>query len=1105
MPGPSIEDLVLFVLAGAGEGGEHAGEGYTILDLTDALGLSWDRLSDQIELASTLEALRERGLVTIQAPDGDLRSDCVRFISSECDGDRIGAIQEQLAKTTVEVVTGTRENLTIEEAAALFGRSQVEIAANLTDDGVYYPEDSSSREFFGHEDSLERCSGLVEAVRGGTGRAVFLVGPAGVGKTTVAERLLERAADDGFEVLRGRCRSGGTTPYQPLRDALADIGEPSPFTDVGPGVDDAETFEAQQTALFSTVTDRLVGDDARPRLLYLDDLHLADAATLAYLEYLLARLADRTIGLLGSYRPQDLSENAPVGSPTIPGDAPVAHVEVQPFDREQTRASIGGVLGRRDLPEAFVDTIYERTGGNPMFIEETVTAMLEAGDLQPDLDWYPERTEDIEMPPKVRETIDRRVEGFPRPAQDLLEWVAVLGDQFPESIIEWVSDLSSTQSRTYVDLFVHGAILERTEQGMLQFRSGVVREALLERLPSDERRERHDTVASALEANLPDSDDREAGQVGAIAHHHDRAGNSTEAIEWHRRAAEQATDVYAHEVAIDHYEQAIALAKRTDDDEAILEIVEALASIHVTTGNYDEAERHVEFARRGASTTHRRQRLLHLASRIATERGNYDGAIELADEGLALDEATTRPRCLLLQQKALAQLEQGAYEPARQTVERLRETAQELADARLEGNAYAALGWAAYGQSDHEAARTYLQRAVEILGDVGDRHGVAEAHVRLGDSALEQSDYDGASVHFQRAQDIFEDVGNRHAVAKVIHQRGLLAWQQSDYEAAREYYGRALETFREVGDRHGIAKVHNDRGLLAWEQSDYEDAREYYWRALDIFRDVGAQQDLSNALNNLGQISWEQGDYEDAREYFQRTLDLDLNRGDSYGAAVCLNNIGTVAREQGAFDEAERYLERGLDQFRAVGDRHAVGKALNNLGLLARDRQDFEAADEYYRRALEIFYDVEDSHDVARVRSNLGEIATKRGSYGEARDHFEHALDGLRDVGDRHNEARCLVRFGKLARDRGDVGSGRQRGEQALSILEEVATTEETLEAFELIVDCARQDGDIEEALSWCRRALAFLSEREDVDGDEHDEQRQWFEAQRVDLERTTR
>lgn len=1097
----STEDLVLAHLVSNCED-DDSGDVSTLADIAEHLSLSRDRLSEQIELVSTLESLEDRGLVHMRTAKRDARTnDHVTFALTETGCDHARPIREQLATTTVEVAADRRVELSLSDAASRFARPLVEIAANCTDDGVYYPADAHIQEFIGRQDDLQACLGRLATVREGTGQAVFLVGPAGVGKTTLADKVLDDAAEQGFDVLRARCRGDGTTPYQPLRDALATLDGESPFADVGPAVDDVEAYRTQQTALFTAVTDTLVGDGSRPRILYLDDLHLADTATLTYIEHLLPRLADRQLGLVGSYRPQDLPGDAPMASRTSQDDRPVTHVTVQPFDREHTRALIERVVGRRGVPAALVDAVYDRTGGNPMYVEETIRALLDVGDLDPDLNWYPETAAELSVPAKVRKTIDHRVDGFPAAAQELLSSAAILGEKFPETALEWVSDLSVAQIHTYVDLFVNGAIIERTGDGHIQFRTGVVQEALLDRLSIEERRNQHAAAAKALAANDSDEDPTQPQQDGAIAHHHDMAGHPSEAIEWYRRAAERATDVYAHEVAIEHNERALTLAKRTEDENTSLAIIEALARIYVITGAYDDAHRHVEFARERTTDDNRLQRLTVLAARIATERGSYERAIELAGEGLALDEASTPARCELLGEKALAELEQGLYDRSRTTVENQLAVADELDDDRLEGNALVQLGRVARSQGSHGEARHHLQQAADLLATVGDRHGVADTHTNLGEIAREQSDYEDASDHFQRAQDMFGDIGDRHSVAKVLNHRGLLAWVQSEYDMAREFYREACETFRAVGDRHGVAKTLNNLGLIAREQSEYDEAREKYERALEINREIGAGQSTSETLSNLGQIDWELGNLQEAREYFQRSLDMSQTHGDSHGIAVTQNNIGTVALDEGSYGEAEDYLERALAGFREIGDRHAVGKVLNNHGLLARERNEYTAADEYYRRALDIFREVDAPHDIARARSNLGIVATVQGSYDEAHEHFQRALDGFRSVDDHHGEAECLVSFGKLALETGEISTAQERAERALSILQEIGVVHEALDALSVLVDCAHREGNVEEGLSWCHQARSLLTEATMSDVDNFDERRREFEQRQREFE----
>jgi predicted ATPase/DNA-binding CsgD family transcriptional regulator len=122
---------------------------------------------------------------------------------------------------------------------------------------------------------------LTEAAAG-RGGAVLVAGEAGIGKTRLAGELAERARRAGATVLRGRCIDlvGSGLPYLPLLEALRPLRGSPALGDLTGGLNaDATDSQLHLFEAALAVLDRL-GEEGRPLLLVLEDLHWADASTL---------------------------------------------------------------------------------------------------------------------------------------------------------------------------------------------------------------------------------------------------------------------------------------------------------------------------------------------------------------------------------------------------------------------------------------------------------------------------------------------------------------------------------------------------------------------------------------------------------------------------------------------------------------------------------------------------------------------------------------------------------------------------------------------------------------------------------------------------------
>jgi len=1117
-----------------------AGGGQPLSAVLETLGDGERRLSQQVELVAAIDELIEAELIERTHTD-----EGVVLALTEAGADRAREVRERLVDTSIELVEGdSRRELTLGAAADELDRSLAELAAECSDEHVYHsgdgpPDDrvaGREREQAAWEELLERARDR----RGG--ELALLAGPGGIGKTTLLSAFLDAAERADLTVARARCHGTGSEPYQPIRALLDQLpGDEQPFATTGLEVDDVDTFEAQQTALFHDITDAFAPDaeaggmtegesrDEAVRVIALDDLHLAEPATLSYLDYCFEQLSELPLVVLGSYRSAELPENAPVTPETVPEATPVTRFPLSELNQDRTRGVVERALGRRGVPEDLLAAIHERTGGNPLFVELIVEHLLETNQLDPDFEWYPAEPDAIEMPDEVRETIRQRVDALGRDARELLGWAAVAGESVSVSVLRRVCEDSEGGLATRLSVLVDAELFDWGEdRRRVTFTSDVVREALLAEFDDETRTRRHAAIAAALEATTADeheaddgsgADESDADRAATIAHHHERGGNADAAIEWYRQAAGRAAAVYAHESAIKYTHRALDLARSVDRTAALLAVGTELAEQYLTIGEYDEAKRFVRFVRgRTPETeTKRRQRLARLAAAIATARGDYETAAEEAEAGVALGDEPTVERCRLLDVQTDAERQRGNYEAAREFAEQQRALAEEIDDDELEAQALLQLGSIAERAGEYDDAERYLERALERYQDVGERRGIAEARRHLGTVAQLQQNLDEAETHHRRAITEYEAAGERHGVASARVQHGIVTAMGGDQDEGEEILQQAREELRAVGDRHDLALVHNSLGIIAWQRGRYENARAEYRAALEKYRTIGDQHSVAMVRDNLGGTAEAQGRYEEAREHYQQALEgyqavdnrhqaaqtrnklglVDARQGAydrareraSAALSVCreidqcaqvgsaLYTLGVTDRRRGAYDRAAKHLQEAIEKLHDADDEHSALQPRIELGALTRERDDHETAESLLRQALDTATEFDDRHRIANCREQLGALARERQRLERADDLLDQASEGFRAVDDRHGLARIELRRGRLARDRGAFERARDRLDEARERFETLGAhhwTGRTQHAFGTVAATA---DDPETARDHWERALECYTE----------------------------
>jgi DNA-binding CsgD family transcriptional regulator len=340
---------------------------------------------------------------------------------------------------------------------------------------------------------------------------VLIRGEAGLGKTRLASEIATRATEFGLRALAGRADDlDRGIPYAVFRDLLARLAaaaEPVPESTraLGRSLDvDAPAGGVSTDAHLSLVYTRAVRmfrDLAArgPLLLAIEDVHLADADSLALLA-LLARLADIPMMTLVTLRP-DRSGTARELERLVErlaDDGRGAIVEVGPLSREET-----GMLVRADTDaapgESLIEAVYDGSAGNPFLAHELVGSLLARGLLSIQ-DARAQLATGTAASAAGPDVVTRMFGEVGEEALALARVVAAFGRFSLRhlALAARLIDLPEAEASAAFDRLVAGRILVRGDEGGYAFTHGIIRDALYEGLGPAERRRLHGAIAEQL-------------------------------------------------------------------------------------------------------------------------------------------------------------------------------------------------------------------------------------------------------------------------------------------------------------------------------------------------------------------------------------------------------------------------------------------------------------------------------------------------------------------------------------------------------------------------------------------------------------------------------
>ena len=383
---------------------------------------------------------------------------------------------------------------------------------------------SRSVELVGRADEFDSLALALDNARKSRGSTVFLSGEPGIGKTRLAAEALGLALDAGMTVLKGRCvATGPAVPYRPLTEALLSLsraGEAPPAAALGPYlpvlgtlVPEWSTGEACDTSpiVLAEAVLRLAAacGSGRGCLLVVDDLHDADAETLAVVEYMSANVAFQPVVIVATVRstPSAAYELANAVAQRREGEL----LELGRLDRADIHLLAASCLGcpPEELPTDVSGQVFADSGGIPFVAEELIRGLRAEGRLtQPDGHWrLPGGNSRTRIPFTLVRAVEQRAARLGPEGVRLLSLAAVLGRAFPLSVVRRCAGPDGRALTDYVRSAVaEGLLLTDEERGpdWYAFEHPLTAEVLLSLLAPEDRAELSARAADAVNELNPE-------------------------------------------------------------------------------------------------------------------------------------------------------------------------------------------------------------------------------------------------------------------------------------------------------------------------------------------------------------------------------------------------------------------------------------------------------------------------------------------------------------------------------------------------------------------------------------------------------------------------
>jgi class 3 adenylate cyclase/tetratricopeptide (TPR) repeat protein len=816
--------------------------------------------------------------------------------------------------------------------------------------------------FVGRDAELEQLRSALERASQGHGQVIAVVGEPGVGKSRLFWELTHSHRVHGWLIVQAASVSyGKATAYLPVIELLRGYFEIDSRDDprkirekvtgkvltLAPAlgsavsaflalldvpVDEAawhalDPFQRRQRTLDAVKRLLLRESEVQPLAVVFEDLHWVDGETQSLLDSLIESLPAARVLLLVNYRPE---YRHAWGNKTY-----YRQLRIDPLPPESADELLDTILGSDAALDPLKRLLVERTEANPLFLEESVRALVETAALAGERGGYrlTRPVEQLAIPATVQAILAARIDRLGPEAKRLLQAAAVIGKDVALPLLLAIADTTEAEVRAELARLQAAEFLYETRlfpDLEYTFKHALTHEVAYQGLVHDRRRALHASITGAIE-HL--SAERVAEQAERLAHHALRGELWEKAVAYLHQAGLRAMARGANREAIVHLEQALEALRRLPETRETtgltVDLHIDLRNAFLPLGEWARMGEHLHEAEALARRLGDPHRLGRTAMFMVTQcaiTGNYDEAVRFGQEALTIGRTLGDRAIELVVTNFLGNTHgaRGEFSTAVTLLER---------NVAVEGD----LRYERFGAPAIQSAvsRANLSDVLSQLGRFDEAIGHAEAAVQIADAAdhpftLFFGLRDGGLAYLRRGElpRAIRVLERGLELRRIWHFAAALPFMAAALGAAYALAGRAdealplvagaVEEFRRRQNHVRPALIPLCAAMSHLSAGRVDEAASQAREALALTRRLGARASEAHALCLAGDVASAAG-ADDAEASYREALALARELGMRPLVAHCHLGLGKLHRRRGDAPQTQEHLTTAATMYREMG------------------------------------------------------------------------------------------------------------------------------------------------------------------------------------------
>ncbi len=749
----------------------------------------------------------------------------------------------------------------------------------------------------GRSEQRRKLLETIDSAFASTGGIAIVEAQAGMGKTKLLANVAEAARWRGATVAWARAsEQQRPEPYgalaRGLESALGGLGREQILATLDDAVVDRAARvlpSLSRRSTPATINDAWTGEPDRwqvhdalakviaalgnvaPTAVIFDDFQWIDDETLEFIRFIAASLGTSQVAFILSYRGQEARNRSDLWAvlTEIESLQSMQRISLQGLSNTEISA-LAQAKATRPLSGETIDQLERATGGNPLFVIETIRALSAEPDASGD-EVIAEELGGRATVDRVTEVLLREIDNASPQVRALVGALSVLGAPAPSNVLAQITHMDVRETLTAAHEGIAANFIAEVD-GRYGLRFDQLAAAASQRLSDEDSRAYHHRAAElrAQDPLVPASE---------LAAHCRAAQRWSDAARYEAAAAARAASLHSYETALHYYQAATTSLERTNELPSP-GLLLGFESVLDTLGRRDDQDKVLVALEQQLPdlSTLNQIRVIERRALFLANTDELHQAIQTACAAVGFavaSEITPTPYIVSL---ARVLILAGYPDLARRHLEGL---IDETGSASGVARAQMVLGQALTDTQDLVEAQRQLDSALRTFVAQNDPQGQVEALTAIAVLRSQCGDSTSALAHYREAIDLARQIGNRFGEGRALTNLALLHYIMGDAARALAVYEQAVETFATIGHRRGEAMIRANSAFVRY--------------------------------NVLGDDTRAEHDATLARRYFEEV-------GDQRHCAQCLGILGGIRRRKRAFAVSRKLLTAGLEMLDPVAD-----------------------------------------------------------------------------------------------------------------------------------------------------------------------------------------